>query len=93
MNGVNDNWQLIDFIQSDQQPSLQNKELIKHMPIFEAFSLIYWALDGKKQGNGYGFPFDRPHFEFVKWSYPKIVDTPKSKIVKRNRRCVYGKNI
>jgi hypothetical protein len=36
------------------------------MPIFEAFSLIYWALDGKKQGNGYGFPFDRPHFEFVK---------------------------
>ncbi len=63
---VNDNWQLIDFIQSDQQQPLQYKELIRHMPIFEAFSLIYWALDGKKQGNGYGFPFDRPHFEFVK---------------------------
>jgi len=26
--------------------------------------LIYWALDGKKQGNGYGFPFDKPHFKF-----------------------------
>jgi len=63
---VNDKWQLIDFVKSDQQPPLQYKELIKHMPIFEAFSLIYWALDGKKQGNGYGFPFDRPHFEFVK---------------------------
>jgi len=63
---VNDNWQLIDFIESDQQQPLQYKELIKHMPIFEAFSLKYWALDGKKQGNGYGFPFDRPHFEFVK---------------------------
>jgi hypothetical protein len=63
---VNDNWQLIDFIESDQQQPLQYKKLIRHMPIFEAFSLIYWALDGKKQGNGYGFPFDRPHFEFVK---------------------------
>jgi hypothetical protein len=63
---VNDKWQLIDFVKSDQQPPLQYKELIEHMPIFEAFSLIYWALDGKKQGNGYGFPFDRPHFEFVK---------------------------
>ncbi len=36
------------------------------MPIFETFSLIYWALDAKKQGNGYGFPLDRPHFVFVK---------------------------
>ena len=63
---VNDNWQLIDFIESDQQQPLQYQELISHMPIFEAFSLIYWALDGKKQGNGYGFPFDRPHFVFVK---------------------------
>jgi len=63
---VNDNWQLIDLIESDQQQPLQYNELIRYMPIFEAFSLIYWALDGKKQGNGYGFPFDRPHFEFVK---------------------------
>jgi hypothetical protein len=63
---INDKWQLIDFVKSDQQSPLQYKELIEHMPIFEAFSLIYWALDGKKQGNGYGFPFDRPHFEFVK---------------------------
>ncbi len=62
----NDNWQLLDLIESDQQQPLQYKELIRHMPIFEAFSLIYWALDGKKQGNGYGFPFDRPHLEFVK---------------------------
>jgi hypothetical protein len=63
---VNDNWQLIDLIESDQQQPLQYKELIRHMPIFEAFSLIYWALDGKKQGNGYGFPFDRSYLEFVK---------------------------
>jgi len=28
------------------------------------YTLIQWALDGKNKGNGYGFPFDRPHFEF-----------------------------
>jgi hypothetical protein len=27
------------------------------------------------------------------WPSPKIVDTPKSKIVKRNRRCVYAKKV
>lgn len=63
---VDDNMQLVDIIESDSQEVLQHNELIKHMPIFEAYSLIYWALDGKKQGNGYGFPFDLPHFVFVK---------------------------
>ena len=27
-------------------------------------SLIQWALKGKTQGNGYGFPFDRPYLIF-----------------------------
>lgn len=30
-----------------------------------AYSLIQWALDGYHQGQGYGFPFDRPHLVFV----------------------------
>jgi hypothetical protein len=30
-----------------------------------AYSLIQWVLDGKNQGHGYGFPFDRPHLVFV----------------------------
>ena len=28
--------------------------------------MILWALDGKNQGHGYGFPFDRPHLSFAK---------------------------
>ena len=28
------------------------------------YTFIQWALDGKMQGNGYGFPFDKPHFHF-----------------------------
>ncbi|MCP4764398.1 MAG: transposase, partial [archaeon] len=28
--------------------------------------LIDWVLEGKKEGNGYGFPFDRIHYTFYK---------------------------
>lgn len=28
------------------------------------YTLIQWVLDAKTQGNGYGFPFDKPHFDF-----------------------------
>ena len=31
--------------------------------------LLLWALDGKNHGNGFGFPFDRPHGEFYKRLY------------------------
>lgn len=30
-----------------------------------AYSLIQWILDGKNQGGGYGFPFDRPQLVFA----------------------------
>jgi hypothetical protein len=30
-----------------------------------AYSLIQWALEGKTQGQGYGFPFDRPQVVFA----------------------------
>jgi hypothetical protein len=35
-------------------------------PSLSAYSLIQWALAGKTQGQGYGFPFDRPHVEFAR---------------------------
>jgi hypothetical protein len=62
----------------DQQPALvesfyrtlqshclptQNLELF---PLLCAYSLIHWVREGKNQGQGYGFPFDRPHVEFAK---------------------------
>jgi len=28
------------------------------------YTIILWALDGKSQGDGYGFPFDRPYVTF-----------------------------
>ncbi len=31
--------------------------------------LLLWALDGRKHGDGLGFPFDRPHAEFYRRLY------------------------
>ena len=30
------------------------------------YTLIRWTLEGKSEGNGYGFPFDRPHLTSAK---------------------------
>jgi hypothetical protein len=38
---------------------------IELTPTISAYSLVLWALDGKNEGDGYGFPFDRPHFVFA----------------------------
>ena len=39
---------------------------LESFPLRCAYSLIQWALAGKAEGEGYGFPFDRPHVEFAK---------------------------
>jgi hypothetical protein len=40
------------------------KEAFEQMPLAAAYTLIQWTLDGKNQGKGYGFPFDRPYLVF-----------------------------
>lgn len=42
-----------------------NEEERKVMPALAAYSLIQWALEGKKVGDAYGFPFDRPLLAFA----------------------------
>ena len=34
-------------------------------PVVSAYTLIQWTLRGKTEGDGYGFPFDRPHLAFA----------------------------
>ena len=41
-----------------------NQLLDEHFIYCLCYTLIVWALDGKSEGNGFGFPFDRPHYEF-----------------------------
>ncbi len=41
----------------------ETKELGKLQIQAMCYSLIQWVLDGKKQGQGYGFPFDKPNYD------------------------------
>lgn len=61
---VDENIQLIDMLKD--QNSSDCDAFFTYMPVIAAYSLIVWVFNGKKQGNGYGFPFDRPHLEFAK---------------------------
>jgi hypothetical protein len=38
---------------------------LDRFPLVCAYSLIQWILEGKSQGEGYGFPFDRPQLAFA----------------------------
>jgi hypothetical protein len=40
-------------------------EAFAFAPVVGAYTLIQWALRGKTEGDGYGFPFDRPHLVFA----------------------------
>jgi hypothetical protein len=53
------------FCQSVQGGCLPTAHL-ESFPLLCAYSLIQWALAGKREGDGYGFPFDRPHVELAK---------------------------
>jgi hypothetical protein len=45
------------------------------MPLVSAYLIISWILEAKQQSHGFGFPFDRPHFDFyrrVQEAYPEL---------------------
>jgi len=46
-----------------EQKSLEGCS-VDSMPAVVTYALVLWALAGKKQGKGYGFPFDRPYLSF-----------------------------
>ena len=53
------------FCQDVQGHCLPSQKL-EVFPLLCAYALIRWALEGKTDGEGYGFPFDRPHVQFAK---------------------------
>jgi len=52
--------QITKMIETNQFPNDTDVSILKS----SCYVLIIWALDGKNQGNGFGFPFDRPHLVF-----------------------------
>ena len=52
------------------ETTIQNETLLpdarQFIPVVSVYTLIQWALQGKSEGHGYGFPFDHPHLTFAK---------------------------
>ena len=57
--------QLIDDFRRRLEHQTAGDSSLELIPAISAYGLILWALDGKNQGRGYGFPFDRPHVLFA----------------------------
>lgn len=52
------------FLNGLKAKSIEDPQRINRIPVVVAYTLALWALEGKKQGKGYGFPFDRPYLTF-----------------------------
>jgi hypothetical protein len=53
------------LLKSLEQKSVDNS-VLDLMPAVITYALVLWALAGKKQGDGYGFPFDRSYLSFYR---------------------------
>ena len=62
---IDDHPELIDDFRSRVEHQTACDSSIEVVPAISAYGLILWTLDGRNQGNGYGFPFDRPHVVFA----------------------------
>jgi len=62
---IDDNPDLVEsLVNSLKEQSIRNLLQPNLMPAAAAYTLALWALAGKKQGGGYGFPFDRAYLNF-----------------------------
>jgi len=52
------------FVSGIESEKIPSNCPLSHVPEVAAYTLIKWTLDGKNQGNGFGFPFDQPYLMF-----------------------------
>lgn len=52
--------QIVSILKTDKLPETMDPHSIK----YTCYVLIEWAFEGKKHGDGFGFPFDRRHLVF-----------------------------
>ncbi|MCJ7664689.1 MAG: hypothetical protein MUO24_10670, partial [Desulfobacterales bacterium] len=62
---INPNAPAIDALTAGIEDQPLPDSCLQGLPLLNAYSLIQWALEGKAEGEGYGFPFDRPHLAFA----------------------------
>jgi len=53
------------FVSAIQNGHVLDGDMIQ-MALISTYLLALWCLQGKKSGNGFGFPFDRPLLEFAR---------------------------
>jgi hypothetical protein len=56
---------MIQVLQEGMATGVLAPEAFEFAPVVAAYTLIQWALKGRTDGDGYGFPFDRPHLSFA----------------------------
>ncbi len=61
---LNGNISMVDELKTSIEKGTIESSFLSEMPALTTYTLIHWALDTSSQLNGYGFPFDRPHFIF-----------------------------
>ena len=62
---MDENPAMINALQEAMTSGTLAPEAFASAPVAAAYALIQWALKGKTGGDGYGFPFDRPHLAFT----------------------------
>jgi len=58
--------ELLDAFQVSVKDGRLPEHFFELAPVVSTYGLVRWALAGLKQGQGYGFPFDRSYVNFVK---------------------------
>jgi hypothetical protein len=54
----------VDALRARLIGNSSNALCMEATPALIVYVLIHWALEGKNEGDGYGFPFDRPYLSF-----------------------------
>ena len=63
---IDQNPELIQALENTIQDETLPTDTRQFIPVVSAYTLIQWALQGKSEGHGYGFPFDHPLLTFSK---------------------------
>ncbi len=57
---------VIALLESTPLDTACRDALLEYLPAVATCSLLHWALEGLHQGQGYGFPFDRPYLALTR---------------------------
>jgi hypothetical protein len=57
---------VLDEIASSLESGTWQTTSCEPVPLIMAYALIQWVFAYPRQSSGYGFPFDRPHFDFFR---------------------------